>query len=1093
MALTVGELNAILSIDDRAVDPALRRAEQALRQSGRRMGSDAEDEGEQAGRLLGEGLVRGADGQWRNMRGELVDAVTAAAAEAEAEAHNAGRRIGQRIEDGARAGGDAAGDALADGVGEGADQAVNQAGSKMERLKQVAGGAALAAGAAAGALLVSALSEALDQSTIVAKLGAQLDLTGPQAQRYGKVAGQLYTSAVVDTFQEGADAVRAVAGSGLLPPEATNQQIQSIAANASDLADLLEIDVTQAAQAAGTMVRNGLAKNGREAFDLLLAGSKGLGAAGEDLAETFTEYSPIFKEAGISGKTAMGLIRQSIKGGWGKDTDKVADAFKELQLRVGEGGQAVVDSLQAIGLNSTQVIDDLRAGGSRGEAAMDQITDALRRMGPTSAEAKQAVKDLFGGPGEDLGAAAYKLDVDKASKAMDGARGAADRYGDALRDNAGTKVKQFQRGLQQGVVDFLGGTVIPGLDKFKGKFSRLWDDVTKGMDGASMSEKVVAFIPALGAKIVEKAGELAPKIAESLSRAGQRAAEWVMANPAQTFKILLIAAAFVGAIVALPYLVAGAIAGVVGLIIGGFVTKLILTLREKLPEWWEAFVGWVGEKAGQAEAVMTRLGVAIGKWFSGLWSRYIAGPVSRAWTSFISSTADLPRRAAAALSSLGSMITQKAARAWQSFRDASVQRALSMVAWVAGLPSRISRGIGSLTSLLVGKGKNVVQGLWNGISSMGGWIKSKLIGWAKSMIPGPIAKALGIASPSKVTKAQGQWIAKGLIDGLTGSSKQVRSAADKLSGIVRDALTGKREKAALKGIKKNTKWLAHQANVHARVSAQLKNAQKRLADLQKARTDLSVKVRDGIRSEADITKQDTGGWNQTAASILAGLKADTAAAQQFAKNLATLQKKGVRRDLIAQIAQAGVSGGASSAAALANASAKEIKAINHQQALLNGAAAATGRTAGSAMYDAGIKAAQGLVRGLTSHQKYLERTMLSLAKYMSKGIRKALGIKSPSRVMAEVGRYTALGLVAGLEGQRSAVNKSMASLVETPAAGSWDMRSARARAAAAQRTVIEIRSSGKGVDNFLVEGMRRGVQKKGGGDVDFVFSGRRSR
>ncbi|MGY4967504.1 hypothetical protein ACWDEE_42775, partial [Streptomyces sp. 900105245] len=73
MALTVGELNAILTIDDRAVDPALRRTEQAMRAAGRRLGQTAEDAGQQAGEDLGGGFVRGADGQWRTMRGELVD------------------------------------------------------------------------------------------------------------------------------------------------------------------------------------------------------------------------------------------------------------------------------------------------------------------------------------------------------------------------------------------------------------------------------------------------------------------------------------------------------------------------------------------------------------------------------------------------------------------------------------------------------------------------------------------------------------------------------------------------------------------------------------------------------------------------------------------------------------------------------------------------------------------------------------------------------------------------------------------------------------------------------------------------------------
>ncbi|MEV5918949.1 phage tail tape measure protein [Streptomyces sp. NRRL F-5527] len=1066
MALMVGELQALLSIDDRAVQPALRRAEQALRRSGQDMGSDAERAGQEAGTRLGEGLVRGADGRWRTMRGELADAATAAVAEAEAVMRRGGQRAGDAFADGAEDGGQQAGDALADGVGDGADQAVNQAGGKMERLKQVAGGAAMAAGAAAGALLLSAFGEALDQSAITAKLGAQLDLTGPQAQRYGKLAGHLYTSAVVDTFQEGADAIRAVAGSGLVPPDATNRQIESIAANATDLADLIGVDVGQAANAAGTMLRNGLARNGKEAFDLLVMGSKGLGTASEDLLETFSEYSPIFAEAGVSGKTAMGLIRQAIQGGWGKDTDKIADAFKELQLRVGEGKQTAVDALQAIGLNSTQVINDMRAGGARGEAAMDQISDALRRLGPTSAEAKQAVKDLFGGPGEDLGATAYKLDVDKASKAMDSAKGAADRYGDALRDNAGTKVKAFQRGMQQGVVNFLGSKVIPGLQTFGKKLSGMWDEAGKGIDGGSMAQRILAFIPLLGSQIAQKIGELAPKIIGGLVSAGEKAAEWAMANPMQLLKVVAIAGAFALALTSLPVLLASLLGAVAISILVGFVGRLIDAANSKLPQ----------------------LGSAIGRWFSGLWSKYVAGPVSRVWNSFISSVSGLPGRAAAALSSLGSAISQRAAKAWQSFKDTTVQRALSMVQWVTGLPGRISRGIGSLSSLLTEKGRNVVQGLWSGISSMGGWIRSKLISWAKDMIPGPIAKALGIASPSKVTAAQGKWIAQGLVAGLTGNQKQVKAAAYKLSDIVRDALTGKKERKAIAKINKSANSLVFLAGWDAKVASQLKTAKKRVQDLQKARTDLVNSVRNGIMQDADITKQDTSGWSQTAASILAGLKQDTLAAQTFAKNLATLQKKGVRRDLISQIAQAGVSGGAASAAALANATSKEIRAINDQQAMLNGAAAQAGRTAGSAMYDAGIRAAQGLVKGLTSHQRYIESTMLRIAKSMSKSIRKALGIKSPSRVMAQVGAYTAQGLVAGMEGERSAVNRTMASLVDTPAPGGAAVGGGYGYGGRQKPVQVQLVVSGsRREDLVLTEMIRRRVRIGGGGDVQAYF------
>lgn len=949
----------------------------------------------------------------------------------------------------------------------------------------------MAAGAAAGALLISAFSEAMDQGKIKARLGAQLDATGQEAARYGKIAGQLYTSAITEDFQGAADTIKAIASTGLIPPGATNAQIKSIATNAADLANVMEVDVGQAAQAAGAMVKNGLAKDGKQAFDLLMKGSKGLGTAGDDLLETFTEYSPVMKEAGLSGKTAMGLIKQAVQGGWTKDTDKIGDAFKELQLRVGEGAKPAADSLKALGLDAKQVIDDMRAGGARGEKAMDQIADKLRKLGPGSAEAKQAVKDLFGGPGEDLGAAAYKLDVDKAAKSMDGAAGSADKFGNAMRDNAGTKLEAFKRGMQQKVVDFLGGPVLDSLDTAKKAIGDIWDDAGKG--GQEGVDRFTGFFSILGTKFVEKAREMGPKIIEGLTQAGSKAAEWVMANPTKVLKIAAIGAAIVAAIVLLPTLVGAAFSAAALTIIYSFVGRMLSALNENLPKWWARFTGWISSKAGQVGGWLNSIGSAFTTWFSGLWGRYISGPVSRTGASFMAWVRGLPGRAVAALAPLGARISASATGAWNRFKAASVARALSMVAWVQGLPGRINKGIGSLGSLLNEKGRQVVQGLWSGIKSMGGWIEGQIRGWARNVIPGPIAKALGIASPSKVTTAQGRWIARGLVAGLTGSQKQVRAAAYKLTDIVRDALAGKKERAALKKINKGAGWLDWLAVREGKVAAKLKTATKKLADLRKERDKLAADVKKGVLDGANVTKQDTGGWPQTAETILAGLKQDRLAADTFAKHLSTLRKKGVRSDLIAQIAQAGVEGGASSAAALANANATQIKQINSQQKALVTAAGKAGTTAGSAMYSAGIQAAQGLVNGLKKQEKTIQSTMLRIAKGMTASIRKALGIKSPSRVMAQVGAHTAQGLIKGVEGQRSAVNRSMASLVDTPAAGSLDMASGRARAAASQRVVLELRSSGRGEDDYLMGRMQRGIRQVGGPDVQFALTGRRSR
>ncbi|MFS4105133.1 phage tail tape measure protein [Streptomyces sp. PD-S100-1] len=1114
MALTVGELQAVLSVDDRAVRPALRRAEQAMRDTAGQMGRDGEDAGQQ----LGQGLIRGADGQWRNMRGELVDAVTAAAAEAEAQAHEAGRRAAAGFTDGLGEGARQSGDELGDQVRRGGDDAAdaaNNAGdeagqgffSRMRgRAREGVGGVVAdlkegltsklgiaALGAAAGAALMAGIGSAMEQGQIKGRLAAQLGATGPEAERYGHVAGKLYASAVTEDFEGAAEAISVVMRAGIAPPGATEAQLQSIATKVHDLATTFDLDLGQTANAVGQMIKTGLAKDGTEAVDALTVGLQKMGPRADDIADTFNEYSTIFRNLGLDATTATGLLSQGMQAG-ARDTDVVADSLKEFLLTVQGGGKAVDEAFAKIGLNGKAMQKAFAEGGPKASAALDTVLDKLRGI-KDPAERNALALALFKTKSEDMQKALFALDPSKATKALGEVGGAADKMGDSLRDNAATRVEVFKRTLQQGIVNFIGDHILPGITGLGGKvggaFSRLWDEAGKG--GEKGADRVVGFVSLVGQKILEKVPELAPKAVEAVSGLGESIASYIMANPMQVLKIALIAAAIIAAIAYLPELIAAGLGATAGLIIAGFVTRLVEGTQEKLPEWWGAFTGWVSQKAGEAGHALDVVGSAIGVWFGGLWSRYVATPVSGVWNSFIGQVKALPGRTTGALSSMGSSLAARASGAWQSFKDSSAAKAAAFIAWVRGLPGRISSGVGSLSGLLVQKGKNVVQGLWNGIQSMGGWIYSKIVGWAKSAIPGPIAKALGIASPSKVTKAQGRWIARGMIDGLTGSTKQVQAASTKLADIVADSMKrGSKRSRALALISTDSKKLTKLASQRERVATRIKDAQKKLDGLIADRDKLAADVKKGVLDSADITKQDTGGWPQTAETILAGLKQDRAAAERFAKNLAALRKKGVRADLIAQIAQAGVEQGSSAAAALANATSAQIKAINAEQGKLVTAAGQAGSSAGDAMYGAGINAAQGLIRGLQSQQKAIDAQMLKIAKSMSASIRKALGIKSPSRVMALVGQYTAQGLIKGVEGQRTAVNRTMSSLVETPAPGSWDMASARARASASQKVVLELHSSGQAEDNYLVERVRRGIRKKGGGDVDLVLAGRRS-
>lgn len=815
MALTVGELTAYLTVDSRGLDQGLAQAGRAMARAGGQLGDDAERAGDQAGQRLGDGVADSTDDSLRRARGRLAtsgqqagqaagdgvaDGASGSIRGAQSGIADAGRQAGDaagdaladaatgRIRDArgrfvtaGRQAGDAAGDGMRDGASEGADGAVDGAESRLGRLKVVAAGIGLAAGAA----LAAGMTEALEQGRIVGRLQAQLGTTPAEAQRLGKIAGRLYSNAITEDFQGAADAIQATMRAGLLPPDATNKQIESISTRLSDVATLMDEDVSQAARAVGKMMKTGLAKDANEALDILTRGVQTGANEAEDLLDTFSEYSTQFRNMGLDGKMAMGLIRQGLKGG-ARDADVVADAIKEFSIEAVAGGDRVKEGFKTLGLDADEMVKKFAKGGPTAAKAFDQVLDKLRGI-KDPAERNAAAIELFGTKAEDLGEALFSLDPSKAVEALGEVRGAADKAGDSLRDNAATRVEQFKRRLQQGLVDFLGNRVIPSLTKFGGFFRKIWDQAGKDTD--NLPDRISKALQLLGTKIFEKIVETAPKALQALERLGQKIADWITANPDKILKLSALAGAVGLVFMQLPFLVMGAVLTAAATIVGSFAQRMIQKTNEKLSGWWNSFTGWVGEKSSQAHGVMDRLGSAIGRWFGGLWSRYVAKPVSGAWNSFIGTVKGLPGRVTSALSSLGSRLAGTASSAWNRFTGAASSRMNSAIKTVRGLPGRISGALGNLGRLLYRRGQDVVTGLWRGISSMGGWLRSTLMGWARNLIPGPIARALGIGSPSKVmAKEVGRWIPAGVAKGIEQRQGLVSDAMQRVAAAAQGAI-----------------------------------------------------------------------------------------------------------------------------------------------------------------------------------------------------------------------------------------------------------------------------------------------------------------
>ncbi|EHC3067492.1 tape measure protein, partial [Listeria monocytogenes] len=292
--------------------------------------------------------------------------------------------------------------------------------------------------------------------------------------------------------------------------------------------------------------------------------------------------------------------------------------------------------------------------------------------------------------------------------------------------------------------------------------------------------------------------------------------------------------------------------------------------------------------------------------------------------------------------------------------------------------------------------------------------------------------SLGIASKTKaVNKA-----ASNLVAGALGTESQIKKLSntlkDKISSAIDAGLHSKNKSSgqlkqakALNSIEgyivQQTNRLAATAKKRDKVVAQLKAANTKMADLTKQSKEYAASITEKMQSYGSISNVDP----ENPQSIQAEMQKRLKEIKDFQANVEKLRKKGVSKDIINDILEAGVENGSSYAQALAKSDAKTIKAINSTQNQINSASKSMGNTAANAMYSAGINAAKGLISGLNSQKKQLEKTAKSIANTITNSVKKALKIHSPSRVAIELGKFFTGGLGNGvLAGAKGAVQST---------------------------------------------------------------------
>lgn len=302
--------------------------------------------------------------------------------------------------------------------------------------------------------------------------------------------------------------------------------------------------------------------------------------------------------------------------------------------------------------------------------------------------------------------------------------------------------------------------------------------------------------------------------------------------------------------------------------------------------------------------------------------------------------------------------------------------------------------------------------------------------------------------------------------------------------VIKKSTSGAVEKSLLKQLDKAGRSLIKYEKSLTKVEKSLDKAKEKLDGLKQASAALRDSVKNGVMSATNITQVASGDNNVTMGDVMARMRESVDKSTAFAKALADLKKKGVSKEIIQQIAEAGIEGGGlETAGAILGASSSEIATMNEMQKKINASAKSAGKTAADAMYAAGIKAAEGLVKGLTKKKKDIEKAMMNIAKAMEKSIKKALGIKSPSKVMQDVGHFTAEGFALGV-GKNKKVDKAWMSMLHdgSSAGGTAAMGSA----GGGGQYIFPIYVGTRMIDEVILDSNRRTVRTRGG-NVQAVY------
>lgn len=314
----------------------------------------------------------------------------------------------------------------------------------------LAGAATL--GVVAGKQLADGLAEGMQQLQIQDVFQTRMGVGADTMNRFGAAAGDAWTRGFGASREDNLSTIDLGFQARLLDQTASANDVQKFVERMQTVGRVTGESQQSLALGARGLVAGGMVQNYTDALDLIIAAQeKGLNLTG-DMMDTLNEYAINFKNLGLSGAEALGLIDQMYASNI-RNSDLAADSLREFSISANDGSDSTKAAFRALGFEAEEMGHRFAAGGDQAKSAFGAIMVALAGIEDPQERTNIGLA-LFKTRWEEANTAIMAMDLNAAGNGFTNLKGKV--------DNASETLKNHENGWTN-----LGNTVSNEVDKIQ--------------------------------------------------------------------------------------------------------------------------------------------------------------------------------------------------------------------------------------------------------------------------------------------------------------------------------------------------------------------------------------------------------------------------------------------------------------------------------------------------------------------------------------------------------------------------------------------------------------------------------------------------